>query len=143
MIAQTIMQRKPKADVARQFIGVLSRSKEGKPKTLVVPGSNGRQYHVIIRRDVGQQLITLECNLMAGPLGMVPCQGNGVLSICYHCRAALDYAVCESGLNTAWCGDLQTVRKLGQLHKDARWYNVRSHQSGKQMYVITYRKGEK
>ncbi len=140
MIAQTIMQRKPKADVARTFIGVLSRNKEGKPKTLVVPGSNAKQYHVIIRRDAGQQLITLECNLMVGPLGMMPCQGNGA-SICYHCRAALDYAVGEAGLGTAWCGDLQIVHKLMQLHRDARTFNVRSRQSGKQMWIVTYGKG--
>ncbi len=142
MISTTMsmMVRKPKADVARIFIGVLSRNREGKPKTLVVPGSADKQYHVICLRDAGQKLITLECNRLAGSLGMVPCQGNGA-SICYHCRAALDYAVGEAGLKTAWCGDLQIVHKLMQLHRDARTFNVRSRQSGKQMWIVTYGKG--
>ena len=141
MIAQTsFVKRKPKADVARQFVGVLSRNKEGKLTVLVVPGSNGKQYHVIVRRYPNKNLITMECHLNVGAAGMEVCPGNYV-TICYHSRAAFDFVVAESGMKTAWCEDLQSVSKLMKLHKDARYYNVRSHQSGKQMWVVVYKKG--
>ena len=41
-----------KASIVSNFVGVTQRDKNGKPKVLIVPGSDGTQYQVILRRFV-------------------------------------------------------------------------------------------
>lgn len=70
------------------LIGVLQEDKQGRPKVLRVPGSNGRSYQVIIRRS--KKGIFCECSLEIGNLGHVPCEGNRI-TVCYHSISALSY----------------------------------------------------
>ena len=135
----SLLKAKPKADVASKFVGVLSRDRDGKPKTLVVPGSGGKQYHVIVRRFPGKKLITLECNLLTGACGMQPCAGN-THTLCYHTRAAFDFVVAEAGLNTAWCVDGVRAKQVAKLHKGSQYYSVKSHQNGAQVCVVVFSK---
>ncbi len=93
MIKQSLLSRKPKSDIASKFVGVTSFDKNGRPKTCIVPGSNGKQYQVILRR-IGRT-ITTECRLIAGRNGYPTCPGNSRRkikhqeTICYHSRAAV------------------------------------------------------
>ncbi len=133
----SLLKAKPKSDVACKFVGVLSRDRDGKPKTLVVPGSGGKQYHVIVRRFPDRRLVTLECNLLTGACGMRPCAGN-THTLCYHTRAAFDYVVAEAGMNTAWCMDEVRAKQVAKLHKGSQCYNVKSHQNGTQVCVVVF-----
>ena len=143
MITQlSLLRSKPKADVASKFVGVLSRDRDGRPKTLVVPGSGGKQYHVIVRRFPGKRLVTLECNLLTGACGMQPCAGN-MHTLCYHTRAAFDFVVAEAGFSTAWCMDEARAKQVAKLHKGSQYYNVRSHQNAVQVCVVVFNKMEK
>lgn len=141
---QSLLKRKPKADVAKEFIGVLSKTKSGKPKTLIVPGSNGKQYHVIVRRLKNEKtnikFVTLECRLNVHN-GHIDCQGNGKRkyahseTICYHSRAAFDYCLSQAGFKGAWCTSLEDAEKLRKM-TGGFVQIVKSHQSSGTAFVV-------
>lgn len=140
MITQTLTDlqmmsfrnRKPKADIAKLFIGVTSRDKNNLPKTVVVPGSSGKQYQVIIRRPkIG--LVELECRLIAGNLGYIDCKGNSLAhTLCYHSRAAFEFIAAETNRSVRWCVDEEDAKRLPSIYKyqEPMIYKVKSRQSG-------------
>lgn len=140
MQPQSLLKRKPKSDIASLFVGVLSRDKNGRPKTLVVPGSAGKSYHVIVRR-YDNRVVTLECNLNTSG-GLIACKGNSSRynvkseTICYHSIAAFDKCLSLAGLKGMWCKDYQSAEKLNRMY-NGQIYVVKSHQNtGGVAYVI-------
>jgi hypothetical protein len=140
MIKQSLLRRKPKSDVARTFVGVLSRTKSGKAHTVLVPGSDAKQYHVILRRFSDR--ITAECRLQNG-IGHLACPGNSwTKTVCYHSRAAIDFALAEAGMKAYWCTSEQDQLNLlpaiaGQeITKSAFLSKAVSHQNGAIAYLV-------
>lgn len=73
---------------------ITSRDRDGKAKTILVPGTDGKQYQVIIRRHNGHW--TTECRLECGSAGYEDCPGN-VKIVCYHSFAAIFAAGLDNG----------------------------------------------
>lgn len=139
MVKQSLMKRKPKSDIAKKFVGVTQRDKQGRPKVLVSPGSNGKRYQIIVRRLHQTSTITLECRLETGA-GYLECLGNSRQkvrqqeTICYHAMAAFDYVVGEKGLKAHWCQSEEKANKLANL--GGKVFIVRSHQNGAIAWVV-------
>ena len=141
MIKQSVLKRKPKSDVARTFIGVLDRDNKGRGKVVLVPGSWAKRYHVILRRFTGR--ITVECRL-SNRLGYIVCPGNSRRgekgTICYHSRAAVDFAVGEAGMRAYWCQSKEDQLKVQQM-VGGLCVEVVSHQNGARAYVVVAEEG--
>ena len=156
MQSQSLLKRKPKSDLAAKFVGPLSIA-QNKLHTAIVPGSNAKQYHVIIRRNEGT--ISAECRLQTSYNNHWNCQGNGPRqkqiseTICYHSRAAIDYA-CEhtfvkidnqiitkkSGYKLSWCTSHDDAKRLNKIY-NGRILKIKSHQNrGGIAYVIYHKK---
>lgn len=106
---KTLKVRVQKAKQALSFIGVTQRDKNGKPKTLIVPGSNGAKYQVILRRS--GRVITAECAKELGQLGCENCKGNSH-SLCYHSIAAIEFSLREAGFKSHWCETEEDAQRL-------------------------------
>ena len=86
------------------LIGVTQRDTEERIKVAVVPGSDGKRYEVIIRRN---SIITAECSLIVGKeySSMIDgerCLGN-LNSLCYHSLAVLVQSAHEAEKLVAFC----------------------------------------
>jgi hypothetical protein len=142
MLKQNLLKTKPKVNVASTFVGVIKTDKQGRPSNLVVPGSQGKQYHVILRR-FDKAVITCECRLDVG-FGHFDCQGNSNHNhpaLCYHSRASVDFALRQQNLEGAWCADYQSALTLNNL-KQGVIYTVKSHQSGATVYLVVSKKAQ-
>jgi len=134
MKSGTFLKRKPKSDIASLFVGV-TQEKDGRPKVLVVPGSQGKRYRVILRRSFTSTangrmfVISAECAVETGA-GHLSCPGNspkrGRHTICYHSRAAIDFAVenmkkndrwVPSGKKAHWCETYEDAKKISNMTK--------------------------
>lgn len=139
MVEQSLIRRKLKSSIAKIFIGVIKRNAEGMPTVLLSPGSNGKRYQIIIRRFSKLNKVTLECRLETGA-GYLGCPGNGRRkvrqqeTICYHARAALDFAVEEKGLKAFWSQSEEKANKLANL--GGKVFIVRSHQNSAIAWVV-------
>ena len=142
MFKQNLLKTKPKVSVASKFVGVTQTDKQGRPSNLVVPGSNGKQYHVILRR-FDNVVISCECHLNI-TFGHLDCPGNSNRkhpSLCYHSRSACDYALKEQNLEGAWCSDYQSALTLNQMKKGVI-YTIKSHQSGAVVWLVVSEKAQ-
>ena len=114
-----------KAKAAVPFISVLQNDKAGRLRNAVVPGSDGKQYDVILWREHGG--IQAECNLKTSG-GGVNCQG-AESTVCYHMIAAVIKAAGDR--KVAFCQNEPDARRLANvLHADvfkvaSRWHSER------------------
>lgn len=154
MIKNSLKSRKQKANLATRFVGVLSKDKNNRPKTLEVPGSEGKRYHVILRRyrsKSGFGVISAECRLFLG-IGFSDCKGNSsrnnkiAETICYHSRAAIDFTIThkwddskekwvDSGLKSFWAQNLEDAQRLQNLHK-GNIFVAKSHQNSAIAFIL-------
>lgn len=140
MLKQNLLKQKPKASVASQFVGVTKTDKQGRPSNLIVPGSQGKRYEVILRR-FNNAVITGECHLDI-TYGHLDCPGNSNRknqTLCYHVRASIDFALKEQNLDGAWCSDYQSALTLNVMKKGTI-YTVKSQQSGAVVYLVVSKK---
>lgn len=116
------------------FTSILQTDNSGKPKVISVPGHNGRNYEVIVRRDNG---LSVECRQNTGPCGHIDCKGNSK-SICYHSLAAIIRCAKEQNQEVAICESYQAASRLMQIKKNDKPVIVRltSRQSGKVAYLV-------
>ena|SRR3972149_968959 len=138
MIAQSLMSRKPKSDVAKCFVGVLQRDSKGRAKELLVPGSEAKRYRVILRRPKSEVLtIIAECALEVG-IGYIDCPGNSRKgdkgTICYHSRAAIDRAIGDAGYKASWAQSKDAAERVCRL-TGGKLYRVASHQNGAEAWI--------
>jgi len=139
MIRQSLLRRKPKSDVAKLFVGILKTDRLGRPTSVMVPGSNAKQYNVFIRR-YKPNLITVECQLTTGR-GFLRCPGNGPRknkkqeTICYHCRAAVDASAERVNKKTVWCVTQEDAERIN-LIKKGKIYTVKSRQNSAVAWVV-------
>lgn len=73
---------------------ITSWDREGRAKTVTIPGTNGKQYQSIIRRQNGAW--STECRLDCGGRGYQDCPGN-TKTVCYHFFAAIFAAGLDNG----------------------------------------------
>lgn len=114
-----------------QLPKVVSRYSDGRAREVIVPGSNSKQYSVILRRTKKQ--ISGECHLIANH-SSVDCQGNSN-GICYHVMTAIIASAIESGLNPHFTENIGWAKRLANL-KSGRVATIASHQSRKVCYIV-------
>ena len=121
---------KAKSIVRYGLYHILQRDSKGIVRVIVVPGSEGKQYHIILRRE--GSAMSAECRLSVSN-GEIDCEGamNG---ICYHAIVAVEVAAKEKQLHLAWtkCEEDATRRSHLGGHK----YRVISRQSGKSLWAV-------
>ena len=106
-----LKERTTRARAAARFGQVLSRDRDGRVKTVLVPGSDGKQYQVILRRGAA---LTTECRLDTGH-GHLDCAGNANGHVCYHSIAAVALASRDAGLNARFCATETAAKRLARL----------------------------
>jgi uncharacterized Zn finger protein len=111
-------------------VGVASRDRDGKIKTAYVPGSNGKRYHVILRRN---GVVSSECRLDTAA-GFQECKGNH-MTVCYHSLAVMLQAAAEQGLEIALCDSEEDAARRSHISGKATF--VTSHQApGKKVWMV-------
>lgn len=144
---QTLQQRQ-KAKVAIVFSQVLTRDNKNRVKTVLVPGSEGKQYRVILRRfsfESGFSKITTECHQLLEHNNTCTCKGNNnarASKVCYHSQCAVDLALDDAGFTGAWCWTYSDAVRLN-LMKKGMIVLVESHQNEKQRAWVVVSKREK
>jgi hypothetical protein len=92
------------------LIGVLTRDNENRITSASVPGSNGKKYEVIVRRNGG---ITTECRLDIG-IGHEQCKGNR-MTVCYHSLAVLILCAMEADRGISFCKKEVDAERLSRI----------------------------
>lgn len=117
---------------------ILDRDKKKRAKTVLVPGSDGKTYQVVIKRHPKRanylESITTLCQLQTGG-GPLPCPGNNNGHICYHSFSAILFAAYEKDINTAICGSYEHAKHVANFkNKDAKIIHIKG--SKKYYYLV-------
>jgi len=133
--------RVKEARAATKFTQIITRDAQGKPKTLYVPGHDGKRYQVIVRRIqvAGRNVVTTECRQDAGRLGYKPCPGNG-RTVCYHAMAAVIASAADSGYKVAFSDDANAAVRLSHMGGSAN--ELMAHNGTGVLYLRIYKEGE-
>lgn len=118
-------KRVQKAKAATRFIGVVGN---GKHTTYAVPGSNGKQYRIKVRRNGS---LSVQCWL---DISGANCLGNINGTVCYHGLAVMEKLASASGKSIAWTANEQDAHRLARL--GGQVFKVKSHQSGSVMWGV-------
>lgn len=103
--------RVEKARAAIHFVKVTQYDRDGRVKVVIVPGSQSRQYQVILRRD---EKFSSEVNLLVN--GQIVAPEWKALHISYHTMAAVEIAASENGYKVTWFaseGDARRYARFG------------------------------
>jgi hypothetical protein len=107
---ENLPDRIQKAKAAMLFAKVSQYDTEGKVKSVLLPGSEGRQYQVIIRRKAGQ--MSTELLLIANNSQIKPTYGA---QITYHQMSAVMLSAKEQGYTVTWTANRIDAVKLSNL----------------------------
>jgi len=124
------LTRFDKAKLIAKFCKIKDRDKEGRIKSVLVPGSDAKRYRVILRRERGH--LTTECLLITGG-GCLACAGN-TRTVCYHSIAALLVVAVEKETKMSICKNEASARKLENLGGKA--YEILSRQGGNPIWIV-------
>jgi len=125
--------RVAKAKAAAKFAAIVTRDRDNKPATLVVPGTSGKRYQQILRRS--KRVITSECRLETGS-GYVNCKGNSNGHVCYHSIAATIAVAQDAGCSVSFCSSEQDADRLA--HMGGSVAQLGSRQSGARICIVIY-----
>ena len=103
--------RVAKAKAAMHFSKVMQCDADGKPKVFIVPGSEAKQYQVILRRNNGK--MSVEVNLLIGNNGTKPLYTP---TISYHGMCAVMLAAQEAGYAVTWCANVEDAKRLSNIN---------------------------
>jgi len=117
-----------------ELVAVLKRDEEGRPKALLVPGGEGKQYQVLIRRNAAFET---ECFLWTA-LGPVPCRGNQNGHVCYHSLAAVFAAAREAGFRFMVTDSLENAERLARIGGEIK--ELRSRQGSGHLFLVILKK---
>ena len=107
---ENLPERIQKAKAAMLFAKVSQYDTEGKVKSVLLPGSEGRQYQVIIRRRNGQ--MSTELLLIVNGNQIKPTYSA---QITYHQMAAIMIAAKEPGYTVTWTANRLDAVKLSNF----------------------------
>ena len=105
------MKRIEKARALVPLTRVMHRDSLNRPSVVLVPGSEGRQYSVIVRRTTSY--ISTECMLCTSN-GNINCKG-GEHTVCYHAAAALLRCMDDSKVKAHVCTTLPAAKRVKNL----------------------------
>lgn len=107
--------RVEKANAAMFFSSTTQYTKDGKPKVFIIPGSQAKQYQVILRRianNNGGISMTVEVNLLTG-FGIKLLVTS---TVSYHGMCAVQMAAQESGYKVMWCANEIDAARLANIN---------------------------
>lgn len=107
---QNLPDRVEKAKAAMLFAKVSQYDTDGKVKSVYVPGSEGKQYQVIIRRKNGQ--MSTELLLIVNGNQVKPTYGA---QITYHQLSAVMLSAKEQGYTVTWTANREDAVRLSRL----------------------------
>ncbi|MFA5166570.1 MAG: hypothetical protein WC449_04755 [Candidatus Paceibacterota bacterium] len=102
--------RVEKAKAAINFAKVSQYDTDGKVKSVLVPGSEGKQYQVIIRRSRG--VMSTELLLVVNNQTVKPTYAK---NITYHSLTAVMIAAKEQGYNVTWTVNREDAVRLSRI----------------------------
>jgi len=118
----------------REFVYVLARDCEGRPSQFLVPGHEGRQYKITLKRN-GK--LRAECQQVGSIMHFTACKGNQ-RCVCYHVLAACIVSASEQSKELSWCESQADAERLARI--EGKVFTVKSAQSGKVAYgVVKYK----
>ena len=106
-----VAYRVAKAKAAMHFSKVMQCDADGKPKVFIVPGSEAKQYQVILRRNNGK--MSVEVNLLIGNNGTKPLYTP---TVSYHGMCAVMLAAQDSGYKIVWCASFDDAKRLSNIN---------------------------
>lgn len=102
--------RVEKAKAAMLFAKVNQYDADGKVKSVIVPGSNGKQYQIIIRRNHG--IMSTELLLVVNKQTVKPEFGA---QITYHQLTAVMVSANEAGYTVNWTANREDAVRLSRI----------------------------
>lgn len=106
----TLSERVNKARAASLFCKAIAWDGENRPTKIITPGSDAKQYEVIIRRN---GCITTQCRCCSNNC-LPACKGNES-SVCYHSLAALLLAAESRDRTVSFCATEDDANQLARL----------------------------
>jgi hypothetical protein len=125
-----------KARCAQMFAKVLNSKK--RRSEVVVPGTDGKQYTVILKwiqiyeANTRRPALRSECLINTG-IGTKPCKGNGV-SLCYHVIAAVAKLAETNNKEISFCHNQDIARKLSNI--GGNHFRIISTQSNTELWAV-------
>ena len=133
-MATRLETRVKKAKHIKTFTTV-QKYQNGKPRVILVPGSEAKRYQVIVRR-LDAKTISTECRCETG-VGHVSCPGNSNGYVCYHSIAAVIRSA--DGYKVSFCSNREDAQRLQHLAKGTIG-NLVSHQGNGRLHFVVYAK---
>jgi hypothetical protein len=127
--------KKAKSDIAANLVGELTFDSENRVKSVIVPGSDAKQYKVILRRYIdneGIPSISGECLLLCNGNNTQRCKGNSIAKTsipCVHTETAAKFALHRAGFSFAICDSRDDADLMLRIKKESMLYKLVSHQS--------------
>lgn len=106
------------------------RDKNNLPTRLIVPGSEGNRYDVILKWDTQHATVESECR---HDVNLTDCLGNDV-SICKHVLSAVIRALHDRGKHVSVCKDADSAKNLS--HIGGQVIRIYSKQSKRYIYGV-------
>ena len=111
---ENLPERVKKARAAIRFAKVLRYDYRGRVQSVILPGSDGKHYHVIVRRG---KSISAELNVDTGSGLQKPPFARRTLT--YHALAAVMIAASEQGKTVKWCANRADAQRLSNIEGKA------------------------
>ena len=109
MNRKNLHARVEKAKAAMLFAKVLHYDSDGRVISILLPGTQGKNYHVIIRRRPA----SVELNLETAMGFVKPYYAHHYIT--YHAMAAMMVAAREQGYKIQWCASGEDARRLSNI----------------------------
>lgn len=93
---------------------ITARDKHNRVRAVVMPGSEGKQYRIIIRR-FDAAVISCECSLLTN-IGDQTCQGN-IHGVCRHSIAAIIKAMADQGYTPRFRKSLDQIKQFAHTQR--------------------------
>lgn len=106
---QNLPNRVAKARAALKFAKVTQCDSDGRIRAAVMPGTEGKQYHIILRRNP----LSVELNLIVSGDLVKPHYAHQTIT--YHGMATVMMAAEEAGYDIAWCASERDADRLENL----------------------------
>ena len=119
--------------IANSSLCKVTQSRKGLPVNVVVPGSDSKQYQVIIKRNNATKTITTECQLLT-PAGTKFCKGNHG-TVCYHSVTALFVAAFSKDFEASICKNPQDAERLARIG-NRQIFRVKSYSGKKDLFLV-------
>lgn len=117
------------------FVHILRTDSKGRAIEAYIPGSAGKRYHVIIRRNNND--LTAECRVDVGAHGYKRCPSTKGGRVCYHALALVVASAEANAHETAICATKDIANRTLRLWGDSGVvYTITPFTGGHELYIL-------